>query len=317
MPKELTHWLVAQATAKRLADTPWQASLTACPNMLRIGSVAHDALYYLPASAPAPCRRVPYVLSGHEGEDPHEILRLLARDHAAHPRPWLAAWLAGLATHIAADTTFHPLVFWATGDYHHPDPRRRTRAVQRHRAFEALMDIHFMGGIGRVLPMSLSRTLRGAETPRETLFAEGRLTDTTGVEAGLARECQARAWRIFAVMQALARTTWLSSGLYAARGLLPSGVRELLALHYIPAMTAQLPRLAGEIDYRHPVTGEERRESLDALFERAVQRAAELLLALAPAVFEGKEPDLAPGLPLDGGTAGALTHFADPPLIRF
>jgi len=324
MPKELTHWLVAGAVARGLPGSPWAAPLARCPNILGLGAVAHDALYYLPASAPEICRRVPYVLSGHDGEDSHEVLRLAAESFRETGAAWLPAWIAGLASHICADQTFHPLVFWATGDYHHPDPALRSGAVQRHRAFEALMDLHFLGGadgpraaLRRAAALSLGRTLRGAEAPLAEIFRLGRLTAPARVPPERAAACQARAWRIFAGFQCAARLTPLSRLLHALRGLMPRGLRELAALHYVPAMTRQLPALAGEIDYRHPATGEACRDSLDGLFSRAVARCVEMLRDLEGFVFADAAWPLPHGGSLDGGTAGSLGHFADPPLIRF
>lgn len=324
MPKELTHWLIAGAVARGLADTPWAAPLARCPNILGLGAVAHDALYYLPASAPQACRRVPYVLAGHDGEDSHAVLRLAAqafRETGAH---WLPAWIAGLASHICADRAFHPLVFWATGDYHHPDPALRSAAVQRHRAFEALLDLLFLGGkdgpdaaLERTQSLSLSRTLRGAEAPLADIFRLGRLTVPAQVPQEEADACQARAWRIFAGFQLAGRMLPLSRLLFALRGVLPRDLRELAALHYIPAMTRQLAALDRTIDYRDPATGEARSHAPQELFGQAAADCVALLRRIEGAVFRGEPWTLSPGGPLDGGTAGTLGHFADPPLISF
>lgn len=324
MPKELTHWLIAGAVAKKLDGTPWAGPLARCPNVLGLGAVAHDALYYLPSSAPEACRRVPYVLSGHDGEDTHEVLRLAAESYHKTGADWLPAWIAGLASHICADQAFHPLVFWATGDYHHPNPALRSAAVQRHRAFEALLDLLFLGGgedpavaLERTQSLSLGRTLRGAEAPLPDIFRLGCLTAPAKVPGEQAEACQARAWRIFSGFQLAGRMLPLSRLFYALRGLLPKGLRELLALHYIPALARQLPSLDRAIDYRHPVTGEARRDSPHDLFARAVETCASLLRRVEPALFSNEPWPLPPGEPLDSGMGGTLSHFAEPPLITF
>ncbi|EPR43976.1 phospholipase C/P1 nuclease [Desulfovibrio sp. X2] len=325
MPQELTHWLVARATAEALSGTAWEAPLAARPDVLLLGGVAHDALYYLPRWAPAACRRVPAVLGGQDGQDTHAVLRLAAGRFRAKPEPWLPAWLAGLATHVCADATFHPFIFWATGDYHHPDPALRTAAVQRHRALEALVSLHFLGGtsdgggpgLARARSMSLGRRLRRARGVLPGIMRRGGLCEAAGVPEELRVPCQARAWRVFAGLQAAGRLPLLPEALYRARRFLPRGLREILALFFIPSMAAQLPRVQGGLAYRDPVTGEERRAGLDGLFAAAVGSAAELLRRMEPFVFGSAAWDLPPGLPLDGGTAGAMRHFAHPPLIEF
>ena len=46
MPKEITHWLIAEAVSKRLEGTFFEEPLRRNPNLLHIGAIIHDAPYY-------------------------------------------------------------------------------------------------------------------------------------------------------------------------------------------------------------------------------------------------------------------------------
>ena len=105
----------------------------------------------------------------------------------------------------------------------------------------------------------------------------------------------------------------------ALRRLLPDSGREIVALGYAPMLETLLPRVAGVIEYRHPVTGEPGRVSLADL-RRTAAAAAAATLARLEATPAGAEPlagevgpTLVGGLP--GAGAAAMVRCAPQPLV--
>ncbi|WP_029896301.1 zinc dependent phospholipase C family protein [Desulfohalovibrio reitneri] len=322
MPKEITHWIAAEKLRGKLEGTPWARAIEANPSCLDLGAVAHDALYFLPATYPEKVKRVPHILAGHNGEDTYDVIRVLTgniiEQGGGAENAHLCAWLAGLASHIHLDAAFHPLVFHHTGNYHHENTRDRSRAVQRHRAMETLMDIHLAGGLKEVMTYSLQGMLNSRLVALKRLFSECGFAEVGGVSRSQTVEAMTAAFKVYASVQGMSLKLFNAKMIYRLRRMLPRGLKELGALFYIPQMRKQLPRLEGEIPYLHPATGEEHAHSLNELLETAVDQTADLLLRLQPMVFEGSEfrlPERGPAM--DGAPKDELRYFADNPLIEF
>ncbi len=321
MPKDIVHWLVADRTADKLHGTPWAAHLAERRHLLRVAAVFHDALYYLRGEWPAAIRPLSDRLHGSKGQDTFEILRLQlghirSGTHGGTPPSDAVAALAGLASHIFADAQVHPMVFYYTGRYGDPDPWKRTKAIQRHRALETVMDVSAAGGLNGVTRYSL----------QDMVSAAG-LKDTAGLIRafpleGLARvalrdavagqdlaRAYASAFKTYVFMQGLYRLETLSRSLESIRPILPNGVQELVALFYAPQLLPETERFTSPLGYRHPVIGRQESFVLQDAIEAAAETTAQLCRTLTPAVFgqaadpiavAGGGPSLLAGLPGKG-----------------
>jgi len=307
LPKEITHRLIAKATASLLADTPWEGPLAACPNCLALGAVFHDLLFY-PAGplSPRGFKDIAAVLHGKNGQDTFAaVKRILAHVSASkHPGP-LLAFLAGIITHIHADAVFHPLVYYLTGNDRDPNPGKRDTATARHRRLETLMDLYFCG-LENIKKFSFTPVLRNLEAPAETLFSpayEG-LPEAKGQEAKLVARTTA-CLKSFAKLHDLFARQGLASLMYAAHNLMPRSFKKNAALFYAPRILRFMPRIEKEIVYLDPVTGEEQRAEMTTLFDRAVRMSADFC-GLVSEVLAGKSgPDDLPwGPSLETGIVG-------------
>ena len=141
MPREIIHWRVVQGLLKTptLARTPiLYTTLNREIMSAYIGSIAHDVPYYYRAGH-APFERVADYIHGKDGEDSFEPIRRIAKQIMLSPRDQHATlwpFLFGMLSHIAADSVFHPAIFYYTGNYHDPDEKERHAAQARHRLFE-------------------------------------------------------------------------------------------------------------------------------------------------------------------------------------
>ena len=122
MPKERSHWLLAQRLADKLVSGPLADAILGYPELVYTGAVAHDSAYYMlddPKAKAAADR-----LHGTPEHDSFAPFRALAAQREALGAQGLAFGLGAL-THLAADVTFHPLVFSWTGDAGAPAPELR------------------------------------------------------------------------------------------------------------------------------------------------------------------------------------------------
>jgi hypothetical protein len=164
MPKEITHWLIAEAVMERYHSkensekpiTTLTSTLTATPttqtlpafdhDLVLLGASFHDVMYYVPKhpSAPAYTALADY-LHGSRGEDTWEPLRLLAKDYLRHDdashRADIRSFMLGMVTHICADIAFHPYIYWAAGNWH---GKGLFAAQRKHRLLEGAIDLYLL-----------------------------------------------------------------------------------------------------------------------------------------------------------------------------
>ncbi|MDR3640802.1 MAG: zinc dependent phospholipase C family protein [Humidesulfovibrio sp.] len=305
MPKEIVHWMVAARTAELLSDGPFGPALSRCPNGLRLGAVYHDALFYLRGEHPEGMKTLPHRLHGSHGEDSFDLMRLQAAHlHTRKNEPLPTAFFVGLASHIFADATLHPMVYFFTGNYYDTDEKRRTGAVRRHRSLECLLDMLAAGGPEAVWDQSLRGLVNALEGPLALACPPESLARLAGCGAEAAQKALGAALGTYCSMQALCRMPILAGLLRDFSGLLPASLREIAALFYAPQLYEQKGALEGRLSYRNPASGDRLHGSLAELMELAARRTAAFCTAQAKSIAasgvlmdEGVGPSLDMGLP--------------------
>jgi hypothetical protein len=291
-------------------------SVEAYPDLYQLGAVVFDSAFYAvryPQAAEA--SEAGLRLHGIHGEDTYEPLRgLLALELAQDrvyegprggedapkqgledpsdrgqggdpargvPLPTLS-FIAGCVTHIMGDTHFHPLVNFFSGKYYSDDPVQMDRSQKRHRRFEAALDRHFLSVSGAELRNggSLSRTLAAA-----TAAVGDRLEDlAAGLyygSGGPGRPAMILLLRRHAAIQKLFGSPIAASLARAIGALLGGGAARAAAAFYASDPPEGYALFQGPIEYRHPNTGEEHRESVGELLDRAASAGAAVLETLA------------------------------------
>ncbi|MBW1686175.1 MAG: zinc dependent phospholipase C family protein [Deltaproteobacteria bacterium] len=293
MPKEISHWLLAEETARRLPDGLIRESIEAYPDLYQLGAVVFDSAFYAvryPKAAEA--SEAGLRLHGINGEDTYEPLkRLLASELAEDPAyegprggedASTLSFIAGCVTHIMGDTHFHPLVNFFSGKYYADDRAQMDRSQKRHRRFEAALDRHFLSVSGIELRNggSLSRTLAAS-----TAAVGDRLEDlAAGLyygSGGPSRPAMIPLLRRHATIQKLFGSPIAASVARAIGALLGGGAAGVAAAFYTSDPPEGYALFRGPIEYRHPNTGEERRESVGELFDRAASAGTAVLGTLA------------------------------------
>jgi len=259
MPKELTHWMLAE---RALAGLPAESRLG---GILREhsgaylgGAVLPDTLAHIVSGPHHPTART---LSQRFHDAPGNSFQPLIDAEARFPDglpPALLACFLGVVSHIEADIALHPYVFATAG----------TPCIGTHYRLETDIDVLFLQRGLAPAQRRLDRLL-GASTRQVLASAAGLLFDPEGE---LPREALKRSVQLHCRFQAMYdRTFWKLAVRLLAR-VCGSPFSEQRHLFY-PVRKSRHREIAGSLgnDWRHPETGVQVRSSLDELAGQAVE----------------------------------------------
>lgn len=315
MPKEMTHWLIAEEVGKRVS------AHTDNPALLRLGAIVHDVLYYRSLGNSPHCTALANHLHGSEGEDTFTIVRNLTSDRTltADGRDSLQAFLLGAVTHICADIVFHPYIYYASGNPYMPN--MHYEVWKNHRALESAIDIAFCRE-------------RNIRVDSVSLYADitSQKHDVMAILNLLAHEQRKAGWEIrsadywrgyaaLARLRPIMTNSFLNAVVDGSEShlaqlmniVVPPELRSYLGLRYSAKSPWAVGNIHAPLHYRHPVSGEEHFTTLQELFDAAVQESVRVwgiveqtLLCGTPLLEEGKSLEVG----LQGVPAEAMSHFA-------
>jgi hypothetical protein len=276
--------------ADRLEPGPLADAVLAYDEFLLAGAVSHDSGYYAlgdPVAKAAADR-----LHGTGGHDSFAPFRALASKRDEVGAQGFAFGLGAL-THLAADATFHPLVFSWTGDADAPEAELRAGWLYRHQACETALDKHLDALWGAPAVRTYAALARQGRTTLGQVHAV-----FSGADSGRWRKAHARLQRLFGH----AAVGWAAQALaWRRRG----GDGDWSAAFYRGG-PARHPAFEGTLEWIDPVTGGPQHASLEQLVDRYEALALSLAAAWEKAwnagsvPFSGKiGPALDTGLPCD------------------
>jgi hypothetical protein len=137
VPKENTHLYFAHRVIEQTEQKEWQRIVNGNLQAFYLGSVMPDAFYYSPK---ARVREVSEILHGRHGERTNIMIFDLLDLAKARASETDLAFVFGYLTHAALDITFHPLIYFLSGNYFDEDENRRYEAMYLHRHFETFLD---------------------------------------------------------------------------------------------------------------------------------------------------------------------------------
>jgi hypothetical protein len=251
MPKEMTHWYLADRVKSRLPrDSVFLEPVQTYENLFFLGAVAPDIpFYYLlgPRSARIQAAAKPFHRPDARALKP--VLTFLEPMQTPYMDARALSLGAGVICHILADTVFHPLVYYFSGM-----SRVHPGATARHRQFETALDLYFLHLAEPGFQTCLGRTLSKAEVTQENLLRLlGRLFS---LEKPGDRTCLGYAVRSHGVYQAL----FQNKGVYRILSYLNKGFEhrfldQALSLFYPEDQTENTHFFEHGFEYRDPDTG--------------------------------------------------------------
>ncbi len=304
MPKERTHWLLAQRAAAQLEPGPLSDAALAYGEFVLAGAVAHDAGYYAGALGNAAGQWAADRLHGNNGWNTFAPFSALAsRRELGAPA---LAFGFGALTHLAADATFHPLVYAWTGDAEAEEELWRHGWLHRHQAMESALDLHLEALWG---PAPVSRLATLVRAGGRDLAVSQSVFSGRDARPWMAAHARLQGWLGVTPARWLASlATWPVRGSNSD----PTGVLYRGG----PRLDASFE---GVLRWVHPVTGAPDEATLEQLSERflAMMRGLSQIWQRCwsqGTALPGLGPHLDTGLPSD--RLQTKTRFTSPPWAR-
>lgn len=290
MPKEQTHFILAEKAAEAAGSCAAARAIARAPKLYLIGSVIMDTPMYALAEKEQ-CLPLTERLHGKHGENPFiDVARVLKRWGERYPDEALS-FCMGVVSHVMADASFHPFVFYVSGDCHHPLDSVRARCLARHRRVETLLDTLF---VNSYKARTFYKLCSGAELPPDELRA------MAGTLFGVSGPGWSRRIKLMMSCHCALQATFLK---HPASRLVHLGAKifyerfmSLDALFY--PYDGKKPGLSPDLGlaYRHPVTGLDRKRSINRLGQRAAQSAAEIFQRVSKRRGAGEAAEFLAGI---------------------
>lgn len=277
MPKEITHWVVAEKVYQSLPNGSLKDSVLENKFLYYLAAVCFDTPYYARSRHARLLKQVADRLHFCEDEDSFKPLARMLEHGRDYPDGQLWAFICGCITHIIADSQFHPLVYHLTGNLQDPDPFKKREANIRHRQLEARLDLYLKDSTvlvnrGRLDLCLSNNTLSMLEYARllGVLYHTGSVLPEREIMQAV--QDHALIFSLFSCCPVYY--------VYVCANFLTGGrLTENLAAFYPPEPVR--PEVFEEsVSYTNPFTGEKHRESFSEVLGRTVDYSIDILGSL-------------------------------------
>ncbi len=276
MPKEITHWTLAERAFRRLEETsPLKPILLSYKHLYLCGAVILDSPLYAQFGNGAAWIRGRSEKLHDTAENAFDCVASIFKTPLPVPLEAVLALLLGITTHIYVDATFHPLVCYFSGASDTVDEKRRRKAQARHHTLEAYLDVYFASRSPFSLETTFSAFFNAIEIPRagffQVLSALYRIKEAASVQKALS---------LHALLQPLFHRV-LFRKMLEILNRLPGVNLEAVVSNFYPLNPFRANWLfPGPIFYRDPVTGDARHVSVETLERDALESIQEAFQVL-------------------------------------
>jgi hypothetical protein len=260
VPKELTHWLLAdKAFAGLSADSQLRVIIEDNYASYRGGAVLPDTLLHLfrgPHAAAA--LAASHTFHNTSGNSFAPLIQAESHFPAGFPADYLACML-GVISHMVADIVFHPYVYSLSG----------SDGIGQHYRIETDIDCHFLCNGTISAKLKLNDLLPG-NTRKTLINVAALLFDPCGT---LPRAALEQALSLHCRFQAMYNSTLWKLAVRLLARIAGSPFKEQRYLFYPLSRSLHCTCLnANTPEWRHPVTGEPQFNTLEELTDEAVRR---------------------------------------------
>jgi len=259
MPKENTHIFFAEMVREGLENSDLSRLISREKKYYYLGAVMADTFFYGKDDSIV---KISDTLHGKDGNPTNEII-IDVLESSTTDRD--LAHIMGYITHCALDMTFHPVIYYLTGNYY-KRKKMKGSVKYRHRYMETCLDI-VIGNSFRMHSLLNPRLLEGLIF--ESLIADKFSLSGSSVRRAFVRQVQFN--RCFT-----STAVYFVALILNMFGLLKDP--DLLPLFYRGVVRRDC-RMKEDIRYRDLVSGEERVASVAGLFTMAKEKAQEMMIA--------------------------------------
>lgn len=263
MPKEITHWILAERVLDELGENSHLGKVIRANRAVYLsGTVLPDTLLHLfrgPHSGVA--LRLADRFHDATGNSFTPLIRAETK-HAGSLPPDLLACLLGVISHMLVDSTFHPYVYALGG----------VDDIGRHYRLETAIDVYFLH-CGLTPPVRRLNELITPKTRQVLVDAAAMLFDQ---DEELPRAALEHALALHCRIQAMYDRTWWKIAANVLGSLVGSPFSEQRHLFYpLDASGADLRKLIDSVhEWEHPISGAVVNLSADDLAEETVRKTA-------------------------------------------
>jgi hypothetical protein len=291
MPKELTHWILAERAQTGLNEgSRLRKLIRANYDCYLGGAVLPDTLLHL---VRGPHGKAALGLAHQFHDTAGNSFDPLIRAEQRYPDglpPAILACLLGVISHMLGDITFHPFVYALTG----------TDSIGRHYQLETDLDVHFLR-TGTIPPVRQMRDLVSPLTRPILITTCALIFDP---DNSLPRPALDQALDLHCRFQGMYDHTFWKLAVRLAARLTGAPFTEQHHLFY-PLSSAHTDRFGAEsIEWLHPVSGELRHTRLEQLAAEAVGRMVSLFERIESSGSLSATLESRPGENLLTGTHG-------------
>lgn len=274
MPKEITHWTIAEKTFLQLRDNSHlKETISSHKNLYYIGAVIFDSPFYcLFGKESKKILKVGKYIHNNKNNSFEPIIRILNHFQYEIPKGvW--AFISGIVTHITTDSNFHPFINYFSGSKKESSMIKRVRC--RHHELETLLDLFFLNNVRLINNGLLSLCYRNKEMEEKeflkiiSILYWGRPDSDT--------QLIKRAFKLHCRIQKLFLKRWLIQLLKFVNLIPGLNLEEEIALFYPRFAPIYSPFFQSPIIYYHPLTGEKKKKTLAQLVEKSIYDSLQIL----------------------------------------
>ncbi len=265
MPKELTHWIIAERACKELSsDSRLYGVIAQNKKEYLAGAVLPDTLLHLFCGQDA---KLALSAAGRfhntDGNSYDPLIRAESKYGQLLSDPMLSC-LLGVISHMQADMVFHPYIFALTG----------TDDIGRHYQLETNIDMYLTSKCLQP-PVNRLYDLVTAET-EQTIVSTAEILFSTASELPIA--AISKALKLHCRFQSMYSKTFWKLVVNLLGAFLGNPYNQHRHLFYPIELFGKqdFNHMAEAVEWEHPVTGEARKSKIDDLVEDAVKRTVEM-----------------------------------------
>ena len=270
MPKEITHWIIAEKAYRTLeTESGLKAIIKQHKNLYLSGAVIMDTPFYLLYGNG---KDVMYKVAAQLHDNPINSADFGDRVIARFPPKMteaIIALLLGVITHIHADSSFHPMVFYFSGKKDPANQKASKSAGYRHHKLETFLDLYFKETLQLKNRGLLANVLDKIEMDKN-LFIDV-LSIFYKMEMNIHRIHIEKALLMHRRIQAMFDKNLPRMIVHLLNTLPGLDLREYLSSFYPQHKPKADSLFLSPFTYRHPVTGENFQHSITDLEAHALQ----------------------------------------------
>jgi hypothetical protein len=262
MPKEITHWTIAEESRNQLEQMDdLKRIIDNHIHLYYIGAVVLDTPFYcLWGSKKQELLKAAQHIHNHAGNGLLPVQRLL--DHQGMQLPE-ATWalILGMITHVWADAIFHPLINYFSGDK--KNPQNRKKAKYRHHYLETMLDLHFIDQVELINHLHFKISYANKELDEAAFLRALMIVFWNGPT--IQDKILKKALSFHSAVQKSFTKKWPLRILQFLNWIPGVSLLPSIALFYPRITPIHLPFFNQSLSFRHPFSGEEIETSIARL----------------------------------------------------